>query len=141
MRALALDIGDVWTGVAISDPLGITARPYTTLKFDNLFADLAAIVTKEKVSRIIIGYPQTVRGTESDQTKKVLVIADQIAAQFPQITCTLLDERFTSQQAARLKKATSKEAKLEQHAVAAALILKSFLDHMHFEAQDTNVHD
>ena len=44
MRTLALDIGDRWTGVAISDPLGILARPYDTAKTTDLYAFLEKVV-------------------------------------------------------------------------------------------------
>ena len=52
MRILALDIGDKWTGVAISDPLGIIARPFTTLDSAVLFNELKKIVATEKVGHI-----------------------------------------------------------------------------------------
>jgi putative Holliday junction resolvase len=131
-----LDIGDVWTGVAISDPAGITARPLTTLHSTNLLEQIKELVTAQKVTKIIIGYPQTVRGTESAQTKKVVQVAHEIETLLVPIPCILLDERFTSQQAASLskKKIKTKEDKHKEHAVAAALILKSYLDHLYFSS-------
>jgi len=136
MRTLALDIGDRWTGIAISDPLGITARPYKTIDSAILIVTLEEIIAKERVSTIIIGYPETLRGTESEQTKKVKAIYENIQKTFPLIVCLLRDERFTSQQAAKLKKSTNKEQKLQQHAIAAAFILNSYLDYLQFQKME-----
>jgi putative Holliday junction resolvase len=136
MRILALDLGDVWNGVAISDPLGITARPYATIPSTDLFIRLKEIISKEKINHIIVGYPQTLRGTHSAQTEKILLTKKAIEEQFSDIKCTLIDERFTSQRAAVLKKARDKSDKLEQHAIAAALILTSYLEHQHFLNED-----
>lgn len=138
MRIIALDIGDAWTGVAISDFAGITARPLVTLSSINLIAQLEELIKKEKVTEIIIGYPQTMRGTESDQTRKVNATADEIKKAFPAITCSMLDERFTSKQASLLsnKKIKTKEDKNKEHAVAAAILLKSYLDHLYFLKMD-----
>ena len=138
MRIIALDIGDAWTGVAISDFAGITARPLTTLSSVNLIDQLKVLINKEKVTEIIIGYPQTLRGTESDQTRKVNTIADEIKKAFPELSCIMLDERFTSQQASLLhkKKIKTKEEKNKEHAIAAAILLKSYLDHLYFLKMD-----
>ena len=72
MKVLCLDLGDVWTGTALSDPLKFIARPYKTTKTVDLFPFLKELFAKEQIDSIVIGYPRTMRGTESDQTKKVL---------------------------------------------------------------------
>jgi len=132
MRILALDIGDRWTGVAISDPLGILPRPYDTTKTADLNAFLEKVIEKERVSIIVVGLPTTLRGTESDQTKKIITMTNALKEAFPAITWNLWDERFTSQQAARIKPTRSKTDKLHSHAIAAALILQTFLDYKRF---------
>ena len=135
MKKLALDIGDAWTGIALSDFLGITVRPYKTVASADLLKELHAIITTEKIGTIVIGYPATLRGTQSDQTRKVMAMADTIKEQFSTLECVFQYERFTSQQASRLsakpRTIPTKETKLHQHAVAAALILQSYLDHLH----------
>lgn len=129
MRTLALDIGDVWIGTAISDALGITARPYKTLSTQTLMQDLAAIIALEKISTLVIGLPITMRGTHSDQTNKVLSTKDEIAAAFPTLTIIMWDERMTSQQASQLKRGTikNKADKIASHSIAAAVFLSSYL--------------
>ena len=48
MKIIALDIGDAWTGIAISDPLGIVARPYTTIASNTLKESLHDLIQKKR---------------------------------------------------------------------------------------------
>jgi len=132
MKILALDTGDAWTGVALSDAIGMFAKPYTTIETKNLLQFLSEIFTKEPVQKVVIGYPKTMRGTESDQTKKIVVLAKTLEEKFPTITWILWDERLSSKRADNLKKAVTKEEKRKSHAIAAAFILTSYLDHLSF---------
>lgn len=139
MRIAALDLGDVWIGIAIADPLGITARPYSTIKLADLSATIAKLIEHEQVTTIVVGDPQTLRGTESAQTVKVRAQVAQLHNQFPAVTWALWDERLTSKQAAQIHKGTDKKEKLQQHAVAAALILRSYLDHLAWQQQNHTI--
>jgi len=78
MKILALDIGDRWTGIAISDPLGIIARPYDTVATHQLIDVLERIITLENISTIVVGMPITLRGLESEQTKKVKTFTQKL---------------------------------------------------------------
>lgn len=127
MKIVALDLGDVWTGSAISDELGITARPYQTVKSTDLIPFLHNLIETEPVDTIIVGYPKTMGGTESEQTKKVVSKKDELKSIFPQITWTLWDERLSSKQASGLKKTKNKDDKIASHSVAAAIILTNYL--------------
>ncbi len=128
MKILALDIGDRHTGIAISDALAIVARPLTTVSTTKLQAFIQELLIKEKIVTIVIGYPKTLRGTISEQTKKIEIVKEELSKQFPIVEWVLWDERLTSKQAARLKKIQTKEDKLQSHAIAAALILSSYLE-------------
>ena len=132
MKILALDIGDRWTGMAISDPLGILPRPYDTVKTAELFTSLEKIIPKERISIIVVGLPTTMRGTESDQTKKVLALTETLKNLFPAIEWKMWDERLTSKQAATIKSTRTKEDKLRSHAIAAAIFLSSYLEYKRF---------
>jgi putative holliday junction resolvase len=132
MKILALDIGDRWTGVAISDPLGILPRPYDTIKTAELFTSLTKIIDKERISTIVVGLPTTLRGTESEQTKKVLAFTEDLKKLFPAIEWKMWDERLTSKQAATIKSTRTKEDKLRSHAIAAAIFLSSYLEFKRF---------
>lgn len=128
MKIVALDIGDVWTGSAISDPLGITARPYKTIPAKELLQFLDQIIEQEQVSTIIVGYPKTLKGTESEQTKKTKALFQTLQEKYPAVKWQLWDERLTSKQAAKLKRQKTKEDKLMSHSIAAALLLMGYLE-------------
>ena len=130
MKILALDIGDVWTGTALSDALGMFAKPYQTAETKNLTAFLYDLFEKELIEKIIIGHPRTLKGTSSDQTKKVEEAKIRLEKEFPEKTFILWDERLSSKRAQTLKKATTKEEKIKSHSIAAAFILESYLSYL-----------
>lgn len=130
MRIASLDLGDVWVGIALSDPLHMLARPYKTVKLPELLPAIQELINKEQVSLIVVGEPTTLRGTASEQTVKIREQLAGLQAQFSTITWHLWDERLTSKQASTIQRASSKEEKQRQHSVAAALILRSYLDHL-----------
>lgn len=131
-KNLALDLGDAWTGIAISDVLGIVARPYTTVATKDISKALADIFKKETIGTVVVGYPKTMAGKESAQTLKIVAHKEQLEKEFPSVTWLLRDERLSSKRADALrieqgKKQKTKEDKLKGHALAAAFILDSYL--------------
>jgi len=72
MRVLALDLGDAWTGTAMSDPLKIIATPYKSVRTEAIISFLHELFEKEKIYTVIVGYLRTMRETENEQSKKVL---------------------------------------------------------------------
>jgi len=128
-KVVALDIGDVWTGVALSDPLKIIAKPYHTYATEHLHEQLKELITEHNIERIVVGHPKTMRGTESEQTQRVKDHFTKLQEAFPDTPCVLWDERLSSQraQALQTKKPASKEEKQFSHARAAAFILDTYL--------------
>jgi len=127
MKMLALDVGDKWTGSAISDPLGILARPYKTVSTAELEIFLSETIGSENIKKIVVGYPKTMRGTESEQTKKIKEVKEKLEKIFDAVPWVLWDERLSSKRAASVKKAKTKDDKKMSHSVAAAFILDSYL--------------
>mgnify|MGYP003704899667 CR=1 FL=1 len=136
MKIIALDLGDQWVGTAITDASRILARPLQTVTLKDLVSFLHELFSKETISTVVIGYPQTLRGTESEQTKKVLKLKDELAVHFPNHQWVLYDERLTSKQAQNLGK---KGEKLEIHSKAAALILEGYLMRLKFQSDLENI--
>ena len=133
MKILALDLGDKWVGSAISDGLGISCRPYGTVDIINTYSFLEKVLKEEDISKIVIGYPKTISGTESEQTLKVLKTKEELETKFKDLGLKwiLWDERLSSKRAASAQKKTShrdKQAKIDSHSIAAAFILQSYLD-------------
>lgn len=131
-KALALDLGDKWTGIAISDILKMFARPYKTFSTRDIEKTLSTIFSEEPIDTVVVGYPKTMKGNESDQTKKVVTQHDALKEKFPTITWILWDERLSSKRADAVraqkgKKKEKPEEKLQSHAIAAAFILDSYL--------------
>lgn len=129
MKIVALDIGDVWTGSAISDALGMLARPYQTTESKHLETFLTTLFAQEEISTVVIGNPTTMRGTMSEQTNKVVATKEALEKLFPTVTWVLWDERLSSKRADNLKHAKNKEEKRQSHSIAAAFILTSYLDY------------
>ena len=127
MKVMALDLGDAWVGVALTDPLRFFAKPYKTVAAEQLETFLQETFSKEKISIVVVGYPKTMQGTESDQTRLVVATKEKLELMFPQQKWVLWDERLSSKQARSLKNPKNKTEKLEQHAIAAAIILESYL--------------
>lgn len=128
MKILALDLGDVYTGVAISDSENIIAKPYKTIDSKELNSFIKEIINKENINFIVIGYPKTMQGKISIQTQKVIDLKSDLEKRFPNVSWIFWDERLTSKNAEKLKKNKQKEDKIKLHSIAAALILQSYLE-------------
>lgn len=128
MKTLALDLGDKHVGTAISDSLGMFARPYKTISFENLIPELEKIFNEENINTVVIGYPKTLRGTKSEQTLKIEAQKEELENKFPDLKWVLWDERLTSKSAQNIKRPKNKEEKLQTHSIAAAIILSSYLE-------------
>ncbi|MCL5436703.1 MAG: Holliday junction resolvase RuvX [Candidatus Dependentiae bacterium] len=130
-KILALDPGDRWIGIAISDPLQLIARPLTTVSLQTCESFLTDLFTREKVELVLIGNPITAAGRISEQTRKVQAWKQQLEDKFPMQAFMLWDERRTSQQAEALQRITRHRhdpaKRLESHALAASFILDSYL--------------
>ena len=135
MKTLALDIGDVWIGSAISDGAGITCRPYQTVKLEELENFLRKVLIEEMIGTVVVGHPITVGGTVSEQTKKIESTFVHLKEMFDAVDWVLRDERYSSKRAAALTrtkpsaKGRSQKKKEREHSVAAAFVLQSYLDY------------
>jgi len=133
MRYLGLDIGDRWIGVAVSDPSGKLASPLIIIGRTKDMADLEAIdsiIEQNDVGRIIVGLPRSMNGSLGRQAEKVQEFTDQLRRHV-EVPMEFRDERLTTVSANRLMRESStkkSKTKARDDAIAAALILQSFLD-------------
>src|SRR4030042_1037697 len=102
-RWLALDLGSVRIGVALSDPLGLTAQPLTVMKAsgskDNII-QVGKLIDEHGVNCVIVGLPLNMGGTESPTTRKVREFTRKLAEHLD-IPMFFADERLTSKQGER----------------------------------------
>jgi putative Holliday junction resolvase len=132
-RILGMDVGSRRIGLAISDPLGITAQGLDTIHRQNKRVDLAQlerVIREHAVSEIVMGLPLRMSGVEGIQAEKMQAFAEQIRRRF-KLPVHLWDERLTSAQANRLLKETEMSIKRRGAVVdqmAAVLILQSWMD-------------
>jgi putative Holliday junction resolvase len=132
IRILALDVGTKRIGMAVTDPLGLTAQGLETIKRVSRNQDLDLIrkvIEKYEITEIVIGLPVRMGGEASAQTTRVQKFADFLRTSL-KLPVHLFDERLTSWEAHQILD----EQKLDRHrrkgkvdTIAACLILQGFL--------------
>ncbi len=133
-RVLAIDLGTKRTGLAVTDPLKITANPLETIETSKLLDYLKAYCAKEEVEALVLGHPTRLNGQDNEMTPKVMKLKEELEKTFPGKKVVLIDERFTSKMAMQSmiamgsKKKDRKEKAGNLDKVSAAIILQSYLE-------------
>jgi len=128
-----LDVGSKTIGMAVSDPLGITAQGLRTLRRKNKRLDLQALeelILKYEIAEIVVGYPLRMSGAEGIQSEKMARFAEDLRKHF-QLPVHLWDERLTSAEANRVLRESEMSIKRRGEVVdqlAAVLILQSWME-------------
>lgn len=127
---MALDVGSVRIGVALSDPEGIIASPLTTLlRYRQPVAAIAQLVVEHEVGTLVVGHPLTLRGEEGPAAQAIAKFVETLRPHVA-VPIVLWDERLSTAHAERDMIALgARRATRRQHIdkVAAALILQSYL--------------
>jgi putative Holliday junction resolvase len=126
-------------GLAVSDPLGITAQGLPTLERTNLAADLdrlKGLVEEYSVERVVLGNPLSARGGETEMSGRVAAFAEKLRRR---LNCPVIlwDERLTTAEALRMLRDAGIGMEKRRHArdrVAAVLLLANYLDFLATEA-------
>lgn len=133
MRIMGLDYGERRIGIAISDPLGWTAQPHSTLVRSNEQADmnyLKDLCVKYQIERIVIGLPLNMNGSLGPKALEVQAFGDHLAAEL-KIPVEYSDERLStvSAEKALLQADVSRRKRKKViDKLAAVTILQSYLD-------------
>jgi putative holliday junction resolvase len=123
VKVMALDFGNARTGVAVSDPTGVIARPLCVVEraaSDDGLTELVRLVADEHPEQVVVGHPLTLRGERGQQAR----ITEQFAASLRErleVPVILFDERFTTDLAQQTPSETAEDAR------AAAHLLSSYL--------------
>jgi putative Holliday junction resolvase len=126
-RILALDFGKARTGVAMTDASGTIVRPHEPVLKANTsdgIATIVALVALNEVTRIIVGLPIGLDGSETVQTARCRSFAARLAQQVD-VPVELHDERFTSRMADHTVAATGSTA--SRDSLAASHLLESWM--------------
>ena len=143
MRVLGLDYGTKTVGVAVSDPLEITAQPLETIerksagKLRQTLARIEAIIEEygaasqqEKIEKIVLGYPKNMNNTEGDRCEATVSFKNDLERRTG-LEVVLWDERLTTVEAERILMDSGvrrENRKMYIDKMAAAVILQNYLD-------------
>jgi len=122
--------------VALSDPDGILASPFTIINRSDETADVEAItsiISQHQIKQIIVGLPLSMNGSIGKQAEKVKAFTQRLCSH-TEVPVVFRDERLSTVSARRLMQAVSvkkSKKKARDDAIAAALILQGYLDEGH----------
>ena len=127
---LALDVGDVRIGLAVSESRTI-ATTLPSIERNGRRATLDAlerIIGQHEVRSVILGLPLLESGEEGDQAERTRAFARSLKRRLPKLGIEFWDERYTSAEAREILGGEA-ETVGRVDSVAAAVILQEFLDH------------
>jgi len=132
-RSLGLDVGERRIGLALSDPLEITAQPFGVLERTVLEKDLdrlARMCVENNVSELVVGLPTDQHGNIGPKSQEVLEFADRLAERTG-VPVNTWDERFTTVAAERALRegcVPGRKRKGIRDQMAAQMILQGYMD-------------
>lgn len=137
-RLLAIDYGKKRVGLAVTDPLQITANGLDTVGSHEVLDYLTRYLEKEIVDMFLLGSPKQNDNTDSENMARVKEFAKALKRRFPDKEIVMVDERFTSVLAHRAmldgglkKKARQDKALVDK--ISATIILQSYMDSRDFQ--------
>jgi putative Holliday junction resolvase len=133
MRTAAVDYGEKRIGLAVSDELGMLARPLGNVEGPSEAARIAAAAERlraEGAGRVLLGLPRHMDGREGDAAPKVRAFAEGLRAA---LGCEVkfVDERLSTVQASRALREAGQDARRQKKTIdsaSAVVILQAWLD-------------
>ncbi|HZD24413.1 MAG TPA: Holliday junction resolvase RuvX [Acidimicrobiia bacterium] len=135
-RILGIDYGTQRIGLAISDSLGLTARPLEVVGRGELSGTLRRIDREYGVERVVVGLPTGLSGKEGTSAEGARQLGDEVGKALG-VDVEYVDERFTSRiaEGALLESGMKRrDRKGTVDKVAAAIILQTYLDSLNSNA-------
>lgn len=140
MRTIGLDVGDKTIGVAVSDPLGITAQGITTIERVGIRKDSGKVIDyikKYECDTVVMGLPLSMSGEDSEQTIRVREFRTMLENKMKStgikgVKVVWQDERLTTVQAERIMIQADVRRNKRKEVIdkqAAVIILQSFWIH------------
>ena len=130
MRFLGLDYGRKRIGLAVSDPLGITAQPIGYIERNaKTFSSLRALISEKEVGDIVLGLPLSLKGAETEMTREVQAFGRELERELA-LPIHFFSERLTTTESEKLliQANVRREKRKElRDSMAASLLLQGFL--------------
>jgi len=132
-RILGIDYGDVRTGLALSDLLGLTAVGLKTVKAEGrrkLVAEIKSVIEEYNVTSIVLGDPVNMDGSHGERSEKAHDFAEQLRKSTG-LPVVLLDERCTTIAAHTILNVTDTRGKKRKDVIdtlSAEIILQNYMD-------------
>ncbi len=132
-RIVAIDYGKKRTGLAVTDPLRLTANPLLTIDTALLPAWLADYFAHNVVDEVVIGHPTQLNGEESESMQYIRPFMESFRRRFPDMPLVAFDERFTSTLAHRAMidggmRRKQRQDKAVVDKIAACILLEDYLN-------------
>ena len=135
MRILGIDYGDSKVGLAITDPLGITAQGLETVFYKGndkiLLKRLDEIIEQYKVTEIVLGMPYNMDGTKSIRAEVTEKFLHKLKCKYNKIKIETIDERLTTVAANKTLNfldVNKKKKKDIEDTLAAVYILETYIN-------------
>ncbi len=134
MKVMSVDYGDVRTGVALSDAMGMLASPLTVIKETyqpKLVDKLLKIINENNITTVVIGLPRNMDGTYGYRCDECRSLGNALADVKDNLKVVYEDERLTTVMAHNILSSNNvrgKKRKDTVDAVSAVMILQSYLD-------------
>jgi putative holliday junction resolvase len=140
MRILGLDWGTVRIGVAVSDPLGISALPIDNIANDkNTLKNINLLIERYEISEIVLGLPKKMNGELGAAAENVMRFCDLLKTELS-LNIVLWDERMTTKIADKAYAEAGISSKNRRSIIdssAASIMLESYMDHKKNEKKPT----
>lgn len=145
MRILGIDFGDVNIGLALSDPLELTAQPLGQYRLRGQAKDdayFATLIRRHGIGEIVVGLPLRMdgsSGTRADKTRQFSARLTKTAG----VPVVFWDERLTSRQASGImheQRIKTRQKRRVEHQISAVLILQAYLDSRRVNSHAPNDH-
>ena len=136
MRILGLDYGSKTVGVAVSDPLGLTAQKVETIwrkqenKLRRTLARIEELIAEYEVEKIVLGFPKNMNNTVGERAEKALEFGEMLKKRTG-LEVIMWDERLTTVEADRtlIEAGVRRENRKQSlDGIAAVFILQGYLD-------------
>lgn len=143
MRVIGLDYGSKTVGVALSDPLGLTAQGLETItrkdenKLRKTYARIESLIREYEVEKIVLGYPKNMNDTEGERVQKTLAFKEALERRTG-LEIILWDERMSTVASERILMeghVRREDRKTYIDKMAAVFILQGYLDYLSFSAE------